>query len=320
MTARILVQATATREVAELLQFAWRFARWLDGDVDPYVAEQDPVDALHRRIGRAQGDDLVIAELPDDPAARGALARLLMQKGQRALLLPPRRETLPWTFGGWAPAIGAAPAVTSESALLAIVAEQHLRWSGAGIRGCHGDPIATHAVEAVFDGRSPTWPAPRATGSDRRRAYPLLLRSLTADAGHLDAFRSGRRDTAWIVIPQRTPCRLADAWDDGVVIASLPGHRGQGAVGTISVVVAADGQRWRVTVPGAAEDAEVVIDISGRSLLDPELHGTWQGLRELLAMPRLRHDLLAARDVTALRSVLLLDEETLAASTGPEPG
>lgn len=309
MTApRITVHAATTAGIAELLQFAWRFARWIHAEVDAHAAAPVPAATTLRRIGRARGDDLLIAELPDDPSARITLAQLLMQQERRALLLPSGGDS-PWTFAGWSSDTGTA-ALASEAALLAIVVEQHLRWGRSGDHGWEGDPIALTAAESVFSGLASSWLAPGSP--DRRRGRPLPLRTLTAGGASADAFRSGRSDVGWIVVPRRSPCRLAGAWDRGLVVATPADATSAPELDAMMTVAAGrDGQRWRIAQPPPPGGAEVIIGIRGRSLLDPAMHAAWECLRELLAMPRLREDLLRARDAASLRSVLLLDEETL---------
>lgn len=306
---RILVHAGANAHVADLVDLAWSCARWLDAQVEAYVSAASPLAAIPARLGRARPGDLLIAELPAEPAVAHALARALARDGHRALLLPPRRGARDRLFGGWLPDAAADPTAGCEAAMLAIAVEQHLRWRGGAPRGHLGDPISTRAAEAALNGAVPSWPEPPAAiagdGADR-----LRLRA----HGAADGTGAG-----WIVVPRRPGFRLGDALDAGDVALVDGRRRDDPAAIRVLAAIAADAAP-RFALAPLQEDARgrTMLRLRAASLLDPGLHQAWEAVRELLSMPRLRADLLAAGDADAVRGVLLLDERGLVgAGSGP---
>lgn len=320
---RIHIQATTSRDVANLIDLGWSFARWCDAHVEAYVVPVNPITSLRMRLGRPQRGDLVIAELPEDALMAAGMVHMLLRAGHRALLLPPNRAPNDRLWGGWSPDVSAAPAANSEAALCAVVVEQHLRWRGSRPQGYRGDPITSNAIAAVFNGARPTWPRHRAEVPVWRHADRLLLGTIGPDGpGSMHAHRGLGVHMGWIVIPQRSAARMSDVLDSGgITVANGFGvpHRDDVDAGDVRLRVHLDEDAVRYALPGTgtADHTGLTVELRAASLLDPGLHQSWEMLRELLLMPRLRSDLLAAPDPAQFRSILMLDDEALVGAGAP---
>jgi len=314
---RIHIQATTSRDVANLIDLGWSYARWCDAHVEAYVVTANPVASLRVRLGRPQRGDLVVAEMPEDSVLAAGMVNMLRQSGHRALLLPPRSGPSDLLWGGWSPDATASPAANAEAALCAIVVEQHLRWRGGRPQGHRGDPITSNAIAAVFNGARPTWPRHRADVPVWRHAERLLLGTIGPDGpGTMHAHRSPGVRMGWIVIPHRCAVRMSDALDSGcitVVSGSSVPHHGNANTEDVRLRAHLDDDAVRFVLPGTdtAQHTGLTVEMRSASLLDPGLHQSWEMLRELLLMPRLRSDLLAASDPAQHRRVLMLDDEEL---------
>lgn len=311
---RILVQATTNMGVADLIDLGWSFAHWCDGHVEGYVVTAHPVTTLRVRLAHPQRADMVIAELPGDPAQAADMARMLLQAGHRALLLPPRRGPGDRQWGGWQPAAPASPSLNSEAALCAVVVEQHLRWRGAPRQGHLGDPIASGAIAAVFNGMQPAWPRHRMASPAWPQADRLHLATIGPDGPRAIPGAAGPGlPLGWIVIPARPSGRMSDALDAGTIAFA----GGEALDSRLHALVGDEAVRF--VLPGSAGNSTTRIRLRAASLLDPQLHRSWEMLRELLLMPQLRADLLATRDPVRRRRILLLEDDDLVGA-GAMPG
>lgn len=322
---RIHIQATTSRNVANLIDVGWSFARWCDAHVEAYVVTANPVASLQVRLGRPQRGDLVIAELPQDPILAAGMAHMLQRAGHRALLLPPRHGASDLLWGGWSPDATAGLATNAEAALCAVVVEQHLRWRRTRAQAYRGDAISSNAIAAVFNGAQPTWPRHRhqADPPAWRHAERLLLRTIGPDGtGSMHAHRGPGVHMGWIVIPQRSAMRMSDALDSGAITVAggcdAP-PRDRGHADDVRLRAHLDEDAVRYALPGAdtSDRAGMTIEMHAASLLDPELHQCWEMVHSLLLMPRLRSDLLAAADPAQVRSILTLDDESLVGAGTP---
>lgn len=314
---RIYLQATTNRDVASLIDLGWSFARWSDAHVEAYVAPTDPLASLRQRLARPQRCELVITDLPQDPILADGVLRMLLQAGHRALLLPPRSGPGERQWGGWSPDATASPAVNSEAAVCATIIEQHLGRRTVHSQGYKGDPITGGALAEIFNGTRPSWPRRPAETLAWPKADRLLLRTIGPDCpGTLHSGHDPRRHLGWMVIPSRSSVRMSEALDAGTIAftggaaAYQPGDDGMDEVllrAHLSDVAV------RFTLPGMTphRPAGMTIALRAASLLAPGLHQSWEMLRELLLMQRLRADLLASPDPARRRRILLLDDEVL---------
>ena len=317
---RIHVQATTTRDVANLIALGWSFARWCDALVEGYTVTANPVAALRTRLGRLQRNDLVIAELPSDPLLAADMVGVLQHAGQRALLLPPLHGPGDRLWGGWTVDAMASPAATTEAAVCAVIVEQHLR-GRTRPSGHRGDPIANHAIAAVFNGALPTWPRDQAEIPRWRQVDRLVLGTIGPEGF---ATRHARRSPAmpmgWIVIPQRRAGRMSEALDSGSITVAngvpLPRDADAGGARLRAYV---DVHAVRFVLPGTdtQDRTGLTFDLRAASLLDPGLHQSWEMLRDLLMMPHLRSDLLAASGPVQWHNMLMLDDDALVGAGAP---
>lgn len=320
---RIHIQATTSKDVACLIDLGWSFARWCDAHVEAYIVSANPSASLRMRLGRPQRGDLVIAELPEDALVAADMAHMLLRAGHRALLLPANRGPNDRLWGGWSPDVSASPAANTEAALCAVVVEQHLRWRGAPPQGYRGDLITSNAIASVFNGARPTWPRHRAGRQVWRPADRLLLGTIGPNGpSSMHANRGLGMHMGWVVIPQRSAARMSNVLDSGGIMVapgfSVP-HRDDVDVGDVRLRAHLDEDSVRFALPGTdtADRTGLTIELRAASLLDPGLHQSWEMLRDLVLMPRLRSDLLVAPDPAQLRSILMLDDESLVGTGVP---